>query len=62
MKPVFKSLVVTSLLASAAFAAFAQAPTPAPTPTAEQRPLSFTGGTLVQNQLEGAWRRLTLKL
>jgi protein CpxP len=39
MKPVFKSLVVTSLLASAAFAAFAQAPTPATTPTAEQRPL-----------------------
>lgn len=31
-------------------------------PAAEQRPLSFAGGTLVQDQLEGAWRRLTLKL
>jgi len=34
MKPVFKSLVVAGLLASAGFAAFAQAPAPA----AEQRP------------------------
>lgn len=31
-------------------------------PAAEQRPLSFAGGTLVQDQLEGAWRRLILKL
>lgn len=31
-------------------------------PAAEQRPLSFAGGTLEQDQLEGAWRRLTLKL
>lgn len=31
-------------------------------PAAEQRPLGFTGGTLVQDQLEGGWRRLALKL
>lgn len=31
-------------------------------PATEQRPLSFDGGALVQDQLEGAWRRLTLKL
>jgi alpha-glucosidase len=31
-------------------------------PAAGQRPVSFAGGTLAQDQLEGAWRRLTLKL
>lgn len=31
-------------------------------PAAEQRKLSFAGATLAQEQLEGAWRRLTLKL
>ncbi|CAN7512578.1 TIM-barrel domain-containing protein [Polaromonas sp. LjRoot131] len=31
-------------------------------PASERRPLSFAGGTLVQDQLEGGWRRLTLKL
>jgi alpha-glucosidase len=31
-------------------------------PAAEQRMLGFTGGTLVRDQLEGAWRRLSLKL
>lgn len=31
-------------------------------PASEQRPLGFTGGTLVQDQLEGGWRRLNLKL
>jgi alpha-glucosidase len=31
-------------------------------PASEQRQLSFAGGTLAQDQLEGAWRRLALKL
>jgi alpha-glucosidase len=31
-------------------------------PAAEQRKLSFAGATLLQDQPEGAWRRLTLKL
>jgi len=31
-------------------------------PTGEQRKLSFAGGALVQDQPEGGWRRLTLKL
>jgi alpha-glucosidase len=31
-------------------------------PAAEQRPLSFVGATLVEDQLDGSWRRLSLKL
>ncbi|WP_431098516.1 hypothetical protein [Polaromonas aquatica] len=31
-------------------------------PVTEQRPLGFDGGAVGQDQLEGAWRRLTLKL
>jgi alpha-glucosidase len=31
-------------------------------PAAEKRPLSFGGAALVQDQLEGSWRRLSLKL
>lgn len=53
MKPVFKSLIVTSLLASAGFAAFAQAPAP----TTEQRPMMGERG-MMQHEGRGGMRHM----